>query len=135
MSVSEANAQLGAVKVGGDWISSSLIAGIDSVGGRVGDGNDVKAAGGAPDPNAFSKIASITIGGQVLGTVGEPNRAFGFGAEFIGSFKVGGSALALKPGAHNDTFAGAGLVGDAIGVGATPGGIVNDGVAVHVFEV
>ena len=86
-------------------------------------------------PNTFSKIASITIGGQVLGVLGDPSKTFGFGAGFIGSFKVGGTAIPLIPGPHKDKFTGPGVAGDAIAVGATPGSFVNDGFAVHVFEV
>ncbi len=51
----------------------------------------------------FSKITSIVIGGQVLGTVGAGVH-FGFVAENIGSFKVktGTTTFILVAGNGND---------------------------------
>ena len=130
------DAQIGAVKVGGDWIASSLLAGVDPTEGRVGDGNDTKADLGMRDhPELFSKIASVVIGGQVIGNPNDPSKTYGFGAEEIGSFKVHGVALTLNPGRSNDKFAGSGLVGNALAVGSSPGNVVSDGLAVHVFEI
>jgi hypothetical protein len=133
---SNADAQIGTVKVSGDWIASSLIAGVNPTNGRIGDGNDTRLVGAfVDDPDVIAKIARITIGGQVLGILGNPTKTFGFGSEEIGSFKVGGTALPLHAGRSTEKFAGAGLAGNAIPVGFTPGNIVNDGFAIHVFEV
>ena len=56
--------------------------------------------------------------------LGDPIETFGFGSEDR-LFKVGGTALSL-PRRSTDKFAGAGLAGNAIPVGFTPGNIVND---------
>ncbi len=136
LTANNADAQIGSVKVGGDWVASSLIAGIDPTNGQVGDGNDVKLGSGArDDASAFSKIASITIDGQVTGKPADTSVTYGFGAEEIGVFRVNGVALPLKPGRFNDSFAGAGAAGNALPVGASAGTVINDGYAVHVFEV
>ncbi len=132
------DAQIGAVKVGGDWIASSLLAGVTPRDGKVGDGGDLKADAAMRDhPDLHSKIASIVIGGQVLGEVGDLSKTFGFGAEEIGSFKVNGVALPLKPGRNNDIAVGGGVVGAMVPVGSSRAfpGTVNDGFAVHVFEI
>ncbi|MEA3186518.1 MAG: hypothetical protein QOD99_348, partial [Chthoniobacter sp.] len=130
------DAQIGTVKVGGDWIASNLLAGIDPTDGQIGDGNEHKADLGMRDhPELSSKIASIVIGGQVIGNVNDPSKTYGFGAEEIGSFKVNGVALSLTPGKNNDKFASAGVVGNAIPIGSSRGNVVSDGFAVHVFEV
>ncbi len=124
------NAQIGTVKIGGDWVASSLLAGISTgVSGHFADGDDGAFAGGT-----ISKISRIIIGGQVL-TLSGTSATFGFGAGEIGSFKANGVSYALKPGAHNDTFGGLGIVGNAVHVGATLGTTVNDGFAVHIYEV
>ncbi len=103
--------QIGAVKVGGDWIQSNLINGAqnlganDAVGGsgadadnvNFGDAHDSLTNGGGAAA-IIAKIASITIGGQVVGG----GNHFGFVAEQIGSVKVGGVTIPLTVGAHND---------------------------------
>jgi hypothetical protein len=105
--------QIGAVKVGGDWIASSLLNGVKNLGadnavGGAGVNADNVNFGDAHDsltnagnPAILAKIASITIGGQILGTTGGTDH-FGFVAEQIGSFKVGVVAIPLTPGAHNE---------------------------------
>ena len=93
------NAQFGAVRVGGDWIASSLVAGAenrgtgDASGGtgtaadnvNFGDTHDIIAAGGL---NPISRIASITIKGIVAGSTATDDH-FGFVAHAIGFFKAG----------------------------------------------
>jgi hypothetical protein len=49
-----------------------------------------------------SKIASILIRGQALGTVGGADH-FDFVAEQIGSFTIGGTSVKLTSGSSNDT--------------------------------
>ncbi len=99
------DAQIGAVVVG-DWIASNLVAGVqdDNDAGRdafFGDGDDLKITGGTDQPGLISKIASILIKGTARGTVGGTDH-FGFVAQEIGSFKVGGAAFALTPRPAND---------------------------------
>ncbi len=96
-----ADAQIGAVKVGGDWIASSLAVGVDagadSLWGTIDD-----APSGGGDPAIFSKIASITIGGKVVGTSAAGDH-FGFVSQEIGSVKVNGVKVPLTNGHANDT--------------------------------
>jgi hypothetical protein len=103
-SFANADAQIGAVTVGGDWIASSLAAGANPGGNLFyGDGDDVKISGVNIKDAAqvASKIASVTIGGQILGTDGGIDH-FGIVAETVGAVKVGGTPLTLSPGAGND---------------------------------
>ena len=84
-----ADAQTGAITVGRDWIASSFVAGAKNSGSpKFGDANDVTIGGGSAA--IVARIASISIGGQVVGT---PSPAttdhFGFVAQQIGSFKAG----------------------------------------------
>jgi len=87
-----ADAQIGPVSIGSDWIASSMIAGVKDAGFN-----------GKDDPAVHSKIASVTIGGQVMGIVGG-NEQFVFMSNEIGSFSVGGTPFAMMPGALNDSF-------------------------------
>jgi hypothetical protein len=103
-----ADAQIGPVIVGGDWIASSLVAGaLAGADGKFGTSDDVKISGsGAKDVATISsKITSIVIGGQALGTNGGTDH-FGFVAQNIGSFKVknGGTTFPLLTGNGNDDF-------------------------------
>ena len=101
-----ADAQIGPVIVGGDWIASDLVAGaIAGFSGGFGSGGDTKISGaGVKDvANVFSKITSVVIGGQVLGTFSNSDHS-GFVAENIGSFKVKGgtTTYSLLAGNSND---------------------------------
>ena len=89
MSPKDGNAQIGAVTVGGDWIASSLVAGVQNSGfglNHFGDSNDTIIGALA---NSIAKISSITIGGVVTGTASLIDH-FGFLSHTIGSFKAGG---------------------------------------------
>ena len=102
-----ADAQIGPVVIGGDWIASSLVAGAAAgLDGQYGTSDDVKMSGaGVMDaPNVSSKITSIVIGGQVIGTPSILNNHYGFVAENIGSFKVKGgtTTYTLIAGNSND---------------------------------
>ena len=123
------NAQIGPVRVGGDWIASNLTSGVTSSDGKIGDSNDALIPGFANDA-IIAKIASISINGQVVGIPGS-FQTFGFVAEQIGSFKVAGTVVPLLSGTSNDTFA----AGKAQPVGPTFSGSTGDGFAVHVYEV
>lgn len=103
-----ADAQIGPVVVG-DWFASNLAAGVqDNFDAErsdfFGEGDDLRIAGGSD--KIVSKIASILIKGQALGTPrvnqGTGIDHFGFVAQQIGSFKIGNSAFTLNPGAGTD---------------------------------
>jgi hypothetical protein len=95
-----AEAQIGAVHVAGDWLASNLVAGVDnpaSNNGDFGNANDAVITTGA---KIVSRIASIVIGGLVEGTFSSVSNSdhFGFVAQTIGSFSVGGVAIPLARG-------------------------------------
>lgn len=88
---------IGAVKIGGDWKSSSIAASVVLGNAIVGDSDDTAV----PHGLAFvSRIASITITGQATGLAGAPGD--GLAAEEIGTLKIGRATIPLTPGAHND---------------------------------
>jgi hypothetical protein len=100
-----ADAQIGAVKVGGDWIASDLVAGATNSNTptgapfpNFGDANDASIGGGPT--GLISKMASLTIGGQVLGTLSSVSSTdhYGFVAQAIGPVKIGGYAIAIAAG-------------------------------------
>ncbi|MBO0698392.1 MAG: hypothetical protein J2P46_08365, partial [Zavarzinella sp.] len=98
----DGDAQIGPVTVGGDWVASSLVAGVKntaSANTNFGDGGD--AIIGPGSPSITSRIASVVIGGQVLGTPSElgPADHYGFCAQQIGKLSVGGVGVSLTPGA------------------------------------
>jgi len=113
-----ADAQIGAVTVGADWIASSLVAGAinlgqdQTVGGtganadnvKFGDLSDRKISEAGELPNVRSRISSIVIAGQVFGTPDSfrTGDQFGFVAEQIVAFKVGARTSVLEAGPGND---------------------------------
>src|SRR5262249_59612309 len=80
----DADAEIGSVFVGGDWIASSISAGaVAGANNFFGDGDDAKMNAMFKDlPQSFSKIGSVTIAGQLLGTVGG-TEPYGFAGESI----------------------------------------------------
>jgi hypothetical protein len=97
-----ADAQIGSVKIGGNWIASNLVAGAmnsASTNTSFGNTNDAVISGGSA--RITSKISSISIGGFLEGSSGS-GLHFGFVAEQISSMKIGGTAIPLQAGAHND---------------------------------
>jgi hypothetical protein len=85
------NAQIGAVKVSGDWIASDLVAGVRDT-GADGFGNATDAViGGGP---SIAKIASIAIKGIVVGSAAGGDH-FGFVSHEIASFKSLGFAAVV----------------------------------------
>jgi hypothetical protein len=105
-----ADAQIGPVTVGSDWIASSLVAGAIASTGFFGDSDDAKIVDVNDDPLVFSKIVSLTIGGQALGTIAGGDH-FGIVAENVGVVKVGGTIQPTIAGNSNDDFA-VGITGD-----------------------
>ncbi|MGB8168534.1 MAG: hypothetical protein WCF18_13640 [Chthoniobacteraceae bacterium] len=97
-----ADAQIGPVKVEGNWAASSLAAGAVAGGNGFGMGDTlISGAGTTNTAGIISKIASIAIGGQVIGSTGSGDH-FGFVAEQVGSFKMGGVAIPLQAAMHTD---------------------------------
>ncbi len=95
-----ADAQIGAVKTGADWVASDLVAGAtNSVFPNFGSGDfRIGGAGTTDNSSIISKIASITIGGLVVGTPNSVSATdhFGFVAQQIGSFKATGFTVPLR---------------------------------------
>lgn len=132
-----ADAQLGTLRVAGDWHASSLLVGVNpGADGWVGTGDELKLAGdlGAGpvrDAGPISRIAKIVIDGQVRGQPGFVST-FGFSAELVQSAKVNGSTVRLTPGPGNDLL---GIFGLGRSVSSSISVLTPDGLAVHVFEV
>jgi hypothetical protein len=105
-----ADAQIGGVYVGSDWIASSITAGAAPGNSSFGDADDAKIAGVKDDSAVFSKIGSLIIGGQTMGTVGGTDH-FGIVAEIVGALKFGGVSIPTAPDKSNDDFA-IGITGD-----------------------
>ncbi len=99
-----ADASIGSVRIGADWIASDLIAGVKDGGdgyfGNVGLAIDDTVIPGG-NPAILAKIGSITIGGQIIGTPSLNGDSYAFAAEMIGSMKIGGTTVTL-PGPHNN---------------------------------
>ncbi|MGB8170205.1 MAG: hypothetical protein WCF18_22065, partial [Chthoniobacteraceae bacterium] len=95
LNAANGDAQIGTIKVGGDWIASSAVAGVKDTGlNDFGDGDDLLIAAGTA---ITARIAAIQIGGLVIGTAGAGDH-FGFVAEQIGSFKSLGFIAPLHAG-------------------------------------
>ena len=123
------DAQIGTVNVGGNWVASNLVAGVKNLGADNADGggddninygdiHDALITGGSPDnANIISRIAKITVNGQVFGTPNSinANDHFGFVAEQIGllplPLHIGGWNVAINLGPHS--------VGDNHSLGAS----------------
>ena len=98
------DAQIGTIKVGGDWRASSIYTSV-LPGGDGAYGTNDDTAFGVGDPALFTRIASITIGGAIVGTTGPAADHFSFTSQEIGSLRVGGVKIALTPGHGNDSDA------------------------------
>jgi hypothetical protein len=94
------DAQIGAVTVSHDWVASSLVAGISAGADRkYGTNDDILAPPGTGYANRatiVSKIAAVTVGGQIIGT-SAAGDSFGFLASSIGSLKLSGLTLKIRP--------------------------------------
>ncbi len=114
-----ADAQIGPVIVGLDWIATDLVAGaVSGSDGKFGTIDDARMPG-TNGVNGFkdvatlsSKITSVTIGGQAFGTSASGDQ-FGIVAQSNGSFKLKGSltVFPMLAGNGNDSFL-AGLFSD-----------------------
>jgi hypothetical protein len=107
-----ADAQIGTIRVGGDWIASSVAAGAAPGAHGFGSGDSKLSGSFVTDaPRTLSRICSIVIAGQAQGTVGGSD-SFGFVAERVGSLRVGGTLIGLTRGPHNDHGVLVGATGD-----------------------
>lgn len=107
------DAQFGELKVGGDWVASSVASGVNPGADRMyGTNDDLKIASGDDRPAILSSIARVVIGGAIDGSLANDD-AFGFVAEHIGVVFLGGSQLPLNAGPHNDLRA-IGTIGDSV---------------------
>ena len=101
-SPANADASIGAVKVGRDWSASSVVAGAEDIGSDgFGIGDALQTVG---DTGLIARIASIAIGGHVTGTpaVGDFH---GFVAQRIDSFKSFGFIAPLVLATNTQTIA------------------------------
>jgi hypothetical protein len=98
-----ADASIGPVKVGRNWMASSIVAGaVDAGAPGFGLGDFLQTASDAP--GLIARIASITIGGDVTGTIFTTDN-YGFVAQQIDKVKIAGRAYVLTPGPTNDNLA------------------------------
>jgi hypothetical protein len=111
-----ADARVGTVTVGGDWIASNLIVGVqDKTSDGFGDADDTKIfdpgsgftlKDNDDDLGAVSRIESVIIKGQAIGTIASNDtEIFGIEAQQIVSIKIGDAAIPFITGASNDLFA------------------------------
>jgi hypothetical protein len=109
--ISNGNAQIGIVTVGGDWVGSTMFAGIRDTNGNGFGGPDDSVAS-EPNTGPVASIASVMIKGDVIGAP-FAGPLFGFLAQHIGKFKANNAAPILTAGKDapislnkqtNDTF-------------------------------
>ncbi|MHA3772724.1 beta strand repeat-containing protein [Verrucomicrobiota bacterium sgz303538] len=97
-SVSNPDARIGSLSVGGNWFASSVSAGVaPGNDGYFGTSDDLFAPTTNKQTRVVSAIAQIVIGGQVRGTSMESDY-FGFVAGQIGKMSVGGASIPLREG-------------------------------------
>jgi Domain of unknown function (DUF4394) len=106
-----ADAQIGKVSVGSDWVRSNLVAGVVSEDGVFGNNEDAIIGEVGQVGSIVASIASITIKGSVVGTFGGTD-GFGFTAEEIKAVSIGGVKVKLEAGASNDDLATSGATQD-----------------------
>ena len=88
------SAQIGTVSVAGDWIASSLVAGVQT-GADGAWGSPTNALLPKANPSLAASIAKIVIHGAISGLPGGQN---GFVAEHFTSFTAGGDNLLIPEG-------------------------------------
>ena len=97
-----ADASIGIVRVGGDWIAGSIVAGAEDLPTVNGYGTGDRLQTAFDDVAQVARIAEITIGGNVGGTAGITNDHFGFVAQRIDKVRIAGGAVTLTAGPNND---------------------------------
>jgi hypothetical protein len=97
-----ADASIGAVTVGHDWVACSLVAGAQDAGAAgFGVGDMLQGVGNTA---LIARIARITIKGDVNGSIVTGDN-FGFVAQQIDKLRIGPRVFALTPGPSNDNVA------------------------------
>ena len=89
------DAHIGRVLVKGDWIASSLVAGVADVTNDGFGGNDAVIAGDTT-PDVLSRIASVVIKGNASGSITAGDQ-YGITAQAIGKLTIAGTAVDLDP--------------------------------------
>jgi len=106
--VANADAGIGTITTGGDWIASSAAAGVDpGAGGLFGDGDAVETSNASA--TVASRIASIVIKGNLFGTPNTNGDSFAFTAQQIGALTIHGQKQTLSTTANDDRLLGANL--------------------------
>jgi hypothetical protein len=103
-----ADAQIGTVTIGGGISATNIIAGVGTgTGGLFGNATSAALSGaGVTDlPTIVSKISRIVINGGITGPGTSTTDTYGIAAQYIATAIINGTALKLKAGADNDTFA------------------------------
>jgi hypothetical protein len=103
-----ADAQIGAVTIGGSLTATNIVAGVGpGAGGYFGNATSAALSGaGVTDlPSIVSRISRIVVSGTVSGTGASTPDTFGIAAQYVVSASVDGTVLKLAAGADNDTFA------------------------------
>lgn len=104
-----ADAAIGTIKIGRDFVAGNIVAGIDPGNEVFGDSDDAFATPNGGNPAIVARIASITIGGYAAGSGGGAPDFFGILAEQIGTLSVSKFKLPLTAGKDDLT---AGPTGD-----------------------
>ncbi|MFM7042882.1 MAG: hypothetical protein ACKO35_11970, partial [Planctomycetaceae bacterium] len=92
-------ASLGVITVGGNWVSSDVVAGCIDLGPPgFGIGDEVQTVDDTP---LIAGIASIVIGGTVSGSA-QAGDHFGFVSQQIDKVRIGNQPAALTAGPSND---------------------------------
>jgi hypothetical protein len=100
-----ADAQIGAVFVGGDWLGTNLVAGVaPDTNSQFGTSGNTLIGDANQNPATNSSISTVVIVGHVLST-GVSTDHFGIMAQLVTAVTVGGTKIALTPGPDNDTSA------------------------------
>lgn len=100
-----ADAQVGPVTVGGDWIASTIAAGVaPGTDGYYGTDDDEKFTGVMKDvAGLFSRLVSVAIASQIVGTE-SPRDSASLTAENVSAVKIGGTPLVLNANLGADDF-------------------------------
>jgi Domain of unknown function (DUF4394) len=104
-----ADAQIGKVRIGGDWVKSDLLAGVVAVLDPMFIRDYVPIAEVGEVDTIVASIASLTVKGSVIGTFDEDivgAQSFAFVAEEIQSASINGKKIKLESGPVNDNVDG-----------------------------
>jgi hypothetical protein len=97
--VVNAGARIDSVGVGGDWVASNLVAGVQAGSdGEFGTADDFTSNTSA----VFSEIARVVIAGEAIGST-NPSDHFGIVAQEVASVNVADFGFRLTAGPGNDT--------------------------------